>query len=341
MGIPGPGERNSICHEGCAMSCVAMALAGYGFTFPGNGTITPGSLNNWLKTNRGYTCISGDCNNLVLDAPDNMTAGHMRLVGEWGGPCCGGDAAKPPLKTIQEHLSPDSDRHMVFIAHVRNNSHFVLLTSFDNNTNSFTVHDPGFNQTYYNYMDISDILMYSILPPKSYVPKYYPLQKQYDYRWGDDVIVTKTIRQVGCLMSSTSMALLAHGVKIDDGTQFVDSTPGTFNYWLRNHHGYDDSDDLKENIVPQVDEKHVQWPSDAMHTVNDITFEQVQTMLAAGRPIIANVMKGRHFVLVVGTDPSSSSLLYVNDPGFYRITYSIDIDVVGWRLFNMTDVKKI
>lgn len=29
MGVPGTGERATICKEGCAMSCVAMALAGH------------------------------------------------------------------------------------------------------------------------------------------------------------------------------------------------------------------------------------------------------------------------------------------------------------------------
>ena len=29
MGVPGAGERATICKEGCAMSCVAMALAGH------------------------------------------------------------------------------------------------------------------------------------------------------------------------------------------------------------------------------------------------------------------------------------------------------------------------
>ena len=53
MGTPGPGERATVCKEGCAMSCVAMAMAGYGLAIPplvpgvGPGTnVTPGTLNS-------------------------------------------------------------------------------------------------------------------------------------------------------------------------------------------------------------------------------------------------------------------------------------------------------
>lgn len=75
-----------------------------------------------------------------------------------------------------------------------------------------------------------------------------------------------------------------------------------------------------------------------MHPTNDIPLAQIQTMLRLGRPVIANVMKGRHFVLVTGWNATNSDLLIVNDPGFDRLTYSYNHDVVGWRLFNMTSM---
>ena len=34
MGTKGNGEQATICREGCAMSCVAMALASHGFAVP-------------------------------------------------------------------------------------------------------------------------------------------------------------------------------------------------------------------------------------------------------------------------------------------------------------------
>ena len=83
MGTKGHGERSTICGEGCAMSCAAMALAGAGFALPSKDPLDPGSLNAWLIHNNGYRCDAGDCNNLVLTAPDALTGGRMRLIGEW------------------------------------------------------------------------------------------------------------------------------------------------------------------------------------------------------------------------------------------------------------------
>lgn len=333
MGVDGPGERNTICYEGCAMSSVAMAMAGYGFTLPGEATPpTPGSLNAWLIANKGYACAAHDCNNLVLNMPDVITGGRMRIVGEWGGHCCGGNDAKPSLASMQENLKL-TQMHMAYVAHVRNSSHFVLLTSWSDSLGAFGAHDPFYNTTHYAYDEISDIIMYSILPTDAMVPKAYPLFQQFDYRWGQDMIATKSIAAVGCLMSSTSMALNGHGIKISGDR----STPGTLNAWLRAHSGYT-GNDFKEEALPHIDPAHISW-SDAhgMHRTNDVTMAEIQESLHAGQPVIANVMNGEHFVLVVGVDKKDASnpQLYVNDPGFYRIAYNFS-DVVGWRLFNMT-----
>ena len=91
MGVPGagPGERDTVCHQGCAMSALSMGLAGHKVTIGGEDA-NPGTLNAWLAANDGYACISGDCNNLVLDAGLALSRGHVQLVGEWGGSCCGG-----------------------------------------------------------------------------------------------------------------------------------------------------------------------------------------------------------------------------------------------------------
>ena len=54
--------------------------------------------------------------------------------------------------------------------------------------------------------------------------------------------------------------------------------------------------------------------------------------------VIANVMKGGHFVLVTGYDSADVDIVYVNDPGFNTTAYSISKDVVGWRIFDMLPV---
>ena len=97
------------------------------------------------------------------------------------------------------------------------------------------------------------------------------------------------------------------------------------------------SNDLKESVVPGINPQHIAWPSDAMHPTNDIPMSGIRAYLKAGRPVIANVMQGHHFVLVIGWDTADDDTLYINDPGFERTTYSYSQDVVGWRLFSMSE----
>ena len=75
----------------------------------------------------------------------------------------------------------------------------------------------------------------------------YPLFKQCDPRWGSDLIATKTVCQVGCLMSSVSMGLNGWGVYVDAET----SNPGTLNAWLKKNGGYS-GDDLIENALNEI-----------------------------------------------------------------------------------------
>ena len=329
------------------MTCIAMALAGYNISLPGSREPpTPGTLNAWLASNGGYQCDSGDCNNLVLDAVDRLSEGLMHVVGEWGGTCCGGNASKPSQALMQEGLDPNrTDRHLVFLAHVQNSGHFVLVTAWDASRAKFEVLDPFYATSHYAYADMSDVIIYSVFPPaRAMVPKTYPLFKQSDYRWGTDLIHTKTVAAVGCLMSSTAMALAGHGILIAHDVprplRSLPVTPGSLNSWLKGHRGYV-GDDLEEAAVPALDPKHVSWSeAGGMHRTNDLSMSDVGARLAEGQPVIANVMGGRHFVLVVGTDRQAgpgSKTLFVHDPGFFRIKYSLH-DVVGWRLFNMTQV---
>ena len=124
------------------MSCVAMALAGAGIPVPGTGaTVDPGSLNEYLLQSHGYRCTGGDCDNLVLNAPDALSGGRMRYIGEWPSTAVP-MTALPGLDTLER----------VYIAHVRSPktgkvSHFVLLVSFDLATDSFRVLDPGYEDS--------------------------------------------------------------------------------------------------------------------------------------------------------------------------------------------------
>jgi hypothetical protein len=90
---------------------------------------------------------------------------------------------------LQSWLTTDG---YISIAHVRNKTHFVLLTGpfsavpfhrkppfqllsplshetgwDDTDPKTLLVNDPGFDQTSYNYDDVADILLYTVLPPDS------------------------------------------------------------------------------------------------------------------------------------------------------------------------------
>ena len=148
------------------------------------------------------------------------------------------------------------------------------------------------------------------------VPFEYPLFSQCDSKWGSDLMVTKTVCQVGCLMSSTSMAIMGFGIPIPPppSTQPVTSNPGTLNSWLKSNNGYDDSNDFIESAAQNIDPQRIVWPADAMHTSNDLSYETISSYLQKRRVVIANVNQGHHFVLVVGYSTDNDTLI-VHDPG--------------------------
>lgn len=248
----------------------------------------------------------------------------------------------------------------IYIAHVHDSGHFVLITGWNDTLSALNVNDPFYNSTTYPFDQVSDVIAYSVSPPIQYeegqaansvptsavVPFEYPLYKQCDPRWGKDVIVSTTVCAVGCLMSSTSMAIGGNHIAIAGKS----ANPGSLNSWLKANGGYTSGNDLIESVVPKVDPRHISWPADAMHPTNNIPVTHIVEYLKQGRPVIANVMKGRHFVLITGWEASEElqanvrgadlysaiDTLYVNDPGFDRNTYSYSNDVVGWRLYNMT-----
>jgi len=131
------------------------------------------------------------------------------------------------------------------------------------------------------------------------------------------------------------MSIHGKNILIPTNGSYLLSNPGTLNAWLRGNNGYTMQNDLKESVVPGVNPSHISWPADGMHLSNDIPMSGIRSMLSAGRPVIANVMHGQHFVLVIGWDTKDADTLYINDPGFTRTTYSYSKDVVGWRLFDM------
>jgi len=145
------GGNATICAQGCAMSCVAMAIAGKNILINGNPS-DPDILNSWLIANNGYKCINHNCNNLVINAPDRIS-NAIKTVGE---------IQKPDLKTLKIWLEQDT----VVIAHVKSNSHFVLLTQ-PTDSDLFKANDPFYSDQFYPYANITDVIVYEMKQQKS------------------------------------------------------------------------------------------------------------------------------------------------------------------------------
>eukprot|EP01087_Luapelamoeba_hula_P010310 TRINITY_DN2725_c0_g1_i1.p1 TRINITY_DN2725_c0_g1~~TRINITY_DN2725_c0_g1_i1.p1 ORF type:complete len:200 (-),score=28.18 TRINITY_DN2725_c0_g1_i1:84-683(-) len=140
---------DTICIQGCAMSSVSMALNGKGFRLTPRVQFDPQTLNLWLREHKGYVCIGHNCNNLRLDAPDAIAPGKIKFLSE---------SPKPALDVIKRSLHAHNP---VTVAHVRNSTHFVLVTGWDSqDANMLYVNDPFFSSTFYYYDDISDVLSY-------------------------------------------------------------------------------------------------------------------------------------------------------------------------------------
>jgi len=169
----------------------------------------------------------------------------------------------------------------------------------------------------------------AFVPESAVIPMHYPLFNQCDPRWGNDVMEVKTICQVGCLMSSVSMALNGWNISIDG----VESDPAVLNQWLQKNGGYVDGDDLEEEVVYELSPAQIAYWGKYEWTNLP---SQLPELLHQRLVVIANVNQGSHFVLVTGfltnangTDPSD---WLVNDPGFNRRTYASS-DIVGFRVF--------
>eukprot|EP00164_Ancoracysta_twista_P011330 GFYU01017430.1.p1 GENE.GFYU01017430.1~~GFYU01017430.1.p1 ORF type:complete len:157 (-),score=38.47 GFYU01017430.1:177-581(-) len=119
-----------------------------------------------------------------------------------------------------------------------------------------------------------------------------------------------------------------------------ESTPLSVDHWLQENKGFvPGGSSLIEDVMVNINPHHIVWNSTSDHRTNDLSFEEVIRRINGPQPqiLIANVMAGHHFVLIVGYRADGDTLV-VNDPGFNRNTYSHSRDVVGYRIFYMTPV---
>jgi hypothetical protein len=136
----------------------------------------------------------------------------------------------------------------------------------------------------------------------------YPLFKQCDAKWANNILgSSSTICQVGCLMSSVSMALNGLGRSIDGQS----ANPATLNNFLRSNGGYY-GNLYVWGAVSRFGLNYQGQPTDK-GTINK--------NICANNVVVLNVNGGGHWVLATGVSADGQTY-YVNDPGFNRATYS-------------------
>ena len=142
------------------------------------------------------------------------------------------------------------------------------------------------------------------------------LFKQCGESWSNDELGTSsnTICSAGCAMSDVAMALRTYHEHLGTGAM-RHADPGTLNAWLKGHGGYEGGDELVWNAVAPLGKLHLKifQPS--------ITTAAIREHVKLCHPVIANVLKGTHWVLIVGFDAHDDGVFYVNDPGFSRTSY--------------------
>eukprot|EP00828_Plagiopyla_frontata_P008389 TRINITY_DN1417_c0_g1_i6.p1 TRINITY_DN1417_c0_g1~~TRINITY_DN1417_c0_g1_i6.p1 ORF type:complete len:210 (+),score=22.80 TRINITY_DN1417_c0_g1_i6:13-642(+) len=174
------------------------------------------------------------------------------------------------------------------------------------------------------------------------VPFNYPLFKQCGESWSHDVMGSDgdTICQVGCLMTSVSMALNGHGWTLERAP----INPGLLNTWLKQVGGYVSGSELVNSIICKLDSPYCSWDGfgSATYSRNQIikNLEEKKVVMIAHVYSPYATSYPDHFVLVTGYDTSDSSFYYVHDPGFERSTYSLD-RIAGFNIWTIDILNSI
>ena len=134
-----------------------------------------------------------------------------------------------------------------------------------------------------------------------------PLFLQGDPAWGQDQSGTGhyNLSQVGCAISSSAMVMKFYG---------IDTDPKRLNVFLRDHHGFDENNDLRWEGPAAL------APDRVRHAYEDLpSYYLIDSNLYRGNPVIVRLHLASgwtHFVVVMGKqgfdylirDPSSAGL---------------------------------
>lgn len=129
-----------------------------------------------------------------------------------------------------------------------------------------------------------------------------PQWKQYDSKWGSNVMQTKTIKQVGCLMTSVSILLKMTGL--------TDSNfnPAVMNSYLKSHGGYVNGN----NFVWASTDGYVSgWKhvgSATLSGTNSTKMSKIKSSIQSGYYVTVCVKNGGHWVAVTGYDDNDITM---------------------------------
>ncbi len=130
-----------------------------------------------------------------------------------------------------------------------------------------------------------------------------PLYAQGDSRWGGDYMGSsgKTIKQIGCAMTSTTMAL--------NKTAGKSFTPKDMNNYLNKNGGYTSGGAIYWGTAAKYVSKS--------YTAKSYTKANVDGELNAGRPVVVSVKSEGHWVCVAGRKSDGSYIIH--DPAGGKI----------------------
>lgn len=129
-----------------------------------------------------------------------------------------------------------------------------------------------------------------------------PQWKQYDSKWGSNVMQTKTIKQVGCLMTSVSILLKMTGL--------TDSNfnPAVMNSYLKSHGGYVNGNNF---VWASTDGYVAGWRhigSATLSGTNSTKMSKIKNYIQNGYYVTVCVKNGGHWVAVTGYDDNDITM---------------------------------
>ena len=150
----------------------------------------------------------------------------------------------------------------------------------------------------------------------------YPEFKQIDEKWSSHLMGSKTLAQLGCLVTCFASILNHRGVKIDG----QEVTPASLNAWIKKRKGYN-KNLLIWGTMAELGLRFAEFNS---------SLKEIKEMFDKGHKVILFV-DHRHWVLMKGyTDEG----FHVMDPGYWKVNYYRNSRVSDSAVLMTSDLDK-